>query len=76
MVVSPVQKELLDSFTTLLEYNNVDATGMLFDPLVPFEVKKDLIDSVGTEEAEDITQQPQVDSEDQELQPNEIVSNE
>jgi hypothetical protein len=60
----------------LLEYNSVDPTGILFDPLVPFEVKKDLVDSVGTAEAEDITQQPQVDSEDQELQPNEIVSNE
>jgi hypothetical protein len=76
MVISPVQKELLDTFKALLEYNGVDATGILFDPLVPFEVKKDLVDSVGTEEAEDITQQPQVDTEDQESQPNEIVSNE
>ena len=72
MVIAPIQKELLDAFKLMLEYNGVDAAGILFDPLVPYSIKQDMVESVGEAEAQDIIEAPQVQDADQEQSVNTI----
>lgn len=69
MVIAPIQQELLEAFKQILEYNGADAEGMLFDPLVPYSVKQEIVESVGEDKAQDIIEAPQVqDSENEQLE--------
>lgn len=72
MVISPTQKELLEAFESILQYNGLVTEGIMFDPLVPFTIQQDMIDSVGQAKADDIVEEGQIS---EEMSTNEHIKN-
>ena len=55
MVIQPTQNEILKAFTKVLEVAGYPNSQLYFEQLVPWEVESELIDEVGEDKAEEIT---------------------
>jgi hypothetical protein len=69
IVIAPVQKELLEAFEMLLEYNGADGTGIMFEPLVIASLQQE----VGIAESQDQAQESQIAEQDTLMEVNEHV---
>jgi hypothetical protein len=58
MVINPIQAEIIKPIQQILEFNNVDPSGLYFAPLIPFGFLSEMIKEVGGENVQEIIENP------------------
>ena len=80
MVINPIQAEIIKPIQKILEFNNVDPSGLYFAPLIPFGFLSEMIKEVGGENVQEIIENPNENPDladaSAEANPNQQTSNE